>query len=872
MSSSEDEDIRPKEIRENEGERKKRPRACDLCRRKKGASMLVISDHMHDFCTHANQAMGQKRQVMNVRVASRPKFHAHTLKNLRKYIASLEDRITDLHEVLRQLCPDDKLYDEWIKSLTGSTVNKLTDPSHLVRDSSTSSDPGREVLEEWAYAIRSANDDVAPPQQDDEPPVVASSLDTNRFFGKSSGEMLIREALSMKTKLVGEEQHPQQMLRNRREEFWVLRPWERRFETGPPRRYTFPEPDLAKDLLNLFFEGLNLHLPLLHRPSFERSVRDGLHYTNEGFAAVYLLVCAVGARFSNDPRVRVDGVESYLSAGWKWFNQVEIGKTSLLSLPSLYDLQQSCLVVLFLQCSSAPQAVWTMVGIALRLAQDVGVHRRRSSRPTAENELWKRAFWFLICIDRLVSVSVGRPCAIQENDFDLDMPVECDDEYWEHPDPEQRFKQPPNKPCTITGFVLFLRLMHIMSCCIRGIYSLNKTNEWFGLVGQQWKSRIVMELDSSLNKWLNSVPDYLTWDPDRKNIKHFNISAELHATYHHIRILIHRPFISSRSKPSPFPFPSLSICTHSARACVRIADAQRRRYTAVGPPPPVQIAVFTSGVVLLLNMWIGRHPGSSPQQNADDMIYLSQALEALKKSEERWQQAGKFWDLLSELSAMGESSHLRQEAHLAPDVQASTLSHESVGALQAEETSPPLSPPGHMVPNNEGPRAYMTTDEGVSLSDPSYRDEQDAAAATFNRLSDPSYDFSSLELPQQKAEPYESVSVLEPLPQVAQGSVQGGAFVPPTFPSFDSSLGTLESSIVQDSDTSDDFMAFLRSSARPTDQLYPESFARQGFAGDTTGMWSNAPTGFGLDDWDIYLTTVNESSREQSSSRSTPGS
>ncbi|CAA7269970.1 unnamed protein product [Cyclocybe aegerita] len=844
MSSSEDEDIRPEETHENEGRRKKRPRACDLCRRRK---------------VRCNGPETPSRECTSCVKAKIPCTYVEESKRrvpTRKYIASLEDRITELHDVLRQLCPDDKLYDEWVKSLTGSTAGKLTDPSYLVRDSSTSSDLGREVLEGWAYAIRSVNDDVAPPQQDDEPHVVASSLDTNRFFGKSSGEMLIREAICMKTKLVGEEQYPQQILRKRREEFWVLRPWERRFEIGPPRRYTFPGPDLAKELLDLFFERLNLHLPLLHRPSFERSVRDGLHYTNEGFAAVYLLVCAVGARFSNDPRVRVDGVESYLSAGWKWFNQVEIGKTSLLSLPSLYDLQQSCLVVLFLQSSSAPQAVWTMVGIALRLAQDVGVHRRRSSQPTAENELWKRAFWFLICIDRLTSVSVGRPCAIQEHDFDLDMPVECDDEYWEHPDPEQRFKQPPNKPCTVTGFVLFLRLMLIMSCCVRGIYSLSKTNEWFGLVGQQWKSRIVMELDSSLNKWLNSVPDYLTWDPDRENINYFNISAELHATYHHIRILIHRPFISSRIKPSPFPFPSLSICAHSARACVRIADAQRRKYTAMGPPPPVQIAVFTSGIVLLLNMWIGRHSGSSPSQNADDMVYVSQALKALKKSEERWQQAGKFWDLLSELSAMGEGSHTRQEVSSAVDV-ASPICSLSPGFLEAEETSPPLSrAPGGMVP-----------DEYPSLSDLLYRNGQhDAVAATSNKSSDLSYDFSSLENPQQNTESYESVSLSQPLPQVAQGSAQDVASVPPSFPSFDTSLGTLGSSDVQNTSIADDFMAFLsRSNARSTDQLHSESFERPE-SGNAMGMWSNAPTGFGLDDWDMYLTNMNESSCEQSSS------
>jgi hypothetical protein len=41
-----------------------------------------------------------------------------------------------------------------------------------------------------------------------------------------------------------------------------------------------------------------------------------------------------------------------------------------------------------------------MVGIGLRLAQDVGAHRRRSHHgpPTVEDELVKRAFWYSLSL------------------------------------------------------------------------------------------------------------------------------------------------------------------------------------------------------------------------------------------------------------------------------------------------------------------------------------------------------------------------------------------------------------------------------------------------------------------------------------------
>jgi hypothetical protein len=87
-----------------------------------------------------------------------------------------------------------------------------------------------------------------------------------------------------------------------------------------------------------------------------------------------------------------------------------------------------------------------MVGIGIRLAQDVGAHRRKiyNRKPTVEDELWKRAFWWvstckspntssqldvflavlsffmndrlLVCIDRIISSGLGRPCALQDEE------------------------------------------------------------------------------------------------------------------------------------------------------------------------------------------------------------------------------------------------------------------------------------------------------------------------------------------------------------------------------------------------------------------------------------------------------------------------
>lgn len=61
--------------------------------------------------------------------------------------------------------------------------------------------------------------------------------------------------------------------------------------------------------------------PILHRPSFERDLRARLHLKDEKFAAIVLLVCAIGSRFLDPSETRVlmknvDGEYDLNSAGW----------------------------------------------------------------------------------------------------------------------------------------------------------------------------------------------------------------------------------------------------------------------------------------------------------------------------------------------------------------------------------------------------------------------------------------------------------------------------------------------------------------------------------------------------------------------------
>lgn len=53
--------------------------------------------------------------------------------------------------------------------------------------------------------------------------------------------------------------------------------------------------------------------------------------------------------------------------------------------------------------------------------------------------------------------------------IDVDLPVEVDDEFWDHPDPAHRFVQPEGKLCIRSFNIYVTKLREILSDALRTI-------------------------------------------------------------------------------------------------------------------------------------------------------------------------------------------------------------------------------------------------------------------------------------------------------------------------------------------------------------------------------------------------------------------
>ncbi|KAF7310165.1 Zn(2)-C6 fungal-type domain-containing protein [Mycena indigotica] len=388
-------------------------RACDWCRRKKRA------------CDGLR--MSEKKCTNCVENGLECTFAGAETKR-RSYVDVLEARLELTESLLRKLGnPNASPPVAWSASSPITTHKSTSIPAPPPPG------PGVELA---ALTIRSMNTPTPAPHEEDLAHIeltqdmeeLSISHHRERFHGKSSGAMLVKAAV-----LAREGYEEKEMpWTSRRMHYWTYNPAKEKLpHVGP---FVFPPPDLLRALIDLYFTHQNVYFPLLHRPTFLRSVfDDNLHTTDASFGAVVLLVCAIGARYSEDVRVCPPGAEP-LRVGWEFFDQLPLIIDHLFVRPTLYHLQFYCLATTFLEFST-PASCWTLIGIGIRLAQDVGAHRLQNfgpgAKPTIEGELWKRAFWVLVCMDRQVSMSLGRPCTTQYEDFDAELPIEVDDEFWE---------------------------------------------------------------------------------------------------------------------------------------------------------------------------------------------------------------------------------------------------------------------------------------------------------------------------------------------------------------------------------------------------------------------------------------------------------
>ncbi|KAI0800103.1 fungal-specific transcription factor domain-containing protein [Fomes fomentarius] len=450
---------------------------------------------------------------------------------------------------------------------------RLNNPAQARSPSTTSSHSAhRRVEEESVDDSESGEDEIA---------IAVGQLSLNedeqvRYHGKVSGLHLLG---------ANERQDGRGIWRFPKARVWpplspAVRNSQRRHSAEfAPRLPDVPTQEL---LLELYFTYVHPALPIVHKPTFMDDWSKGNLATDSPYSGesgysdaaspvssssplgarrrrvptlLLLAMFSLSARYSTrtaDVPPPDDG--SMWSAGDEYMEDAKVilDRTYAASRPSTC---QALLLLGFREVGIGAMAqAWLYLGMAVRMAQDLGLHKcaenwtgiGRNLFSKAELQERRRIWYGCVIMDKYICTYIGRPVAICERDFDTPLPLLEDPEeteLWQPHTTPQVMDDPndiPREVAPMPGHIISCfnesaKLSIIISEICQSIYAIKPTGS---------RPAELARLDSHLTKWSLELPEHLRFDPaSPKNPSPPPHILTLHMQYWCTILLLHRPFI-----------------------------------------------------------------------------------------------------------------------------------------------------------------------------------------------------------------------------------------------------------------------------------------------------------------------------------------
>ncbi|PSS00760.1 fungal-specific transcription factor domain-containing protein [Coniella lustricola] len=580
----------------SEAKRRRIARACDMCRKKK-----IKCDGKLPSCTHC---INYKTDCVFTQVEKKrnPPKGA-------KYIEGLENRLGRMESLLRLsglLGEDDgatdlgtlerKLAEKQQESRQASQATQSNPNSPLQamsahegaistpQSSITSPEPAREKEEKPkpTDAQRLENEEEVEALSEMMCSLVTNTSGETRYLGSSSGFSIFSpKGIQWVNEKTGDKSF-QQMISHVSMDDHKWNNWRPEVFADLFQRPVFlplPSKNEAVSLLTDYFDNFNCMFPLFHRPTFMHLLERQYSkdpYAGSGWWASLNVAFAIAHRLrvmSNlVPQEEDEKAWGYMKNAMAVFSELSMRNTDLLSVQALLGM------ALFMQGTPNPQPSSLLVGTAIRLSHNIGLHKRGTgfNLNPIEIEQRKRVFWIAYMLDKDLCLRSGRPFAQDDDDMNVELPDE---------DPEDNIGNIPlaDGKGKMNLFRVMCELAQIESKVYKRLYSTKATKQTDGELLQT-----IGELDQELEDWKDRMP--IEYRPENEiQASHTPLILHvvmLHFTYYNClttihRMSIHRGYWTSRlsnyaiqglnAKPlNPRVFNSAALCTSAARATISL--------------------------------------------------------------------------------------------------------------------------------------------------------------------------------------------------------------------------------------------------------------------------------------------------------------
>ena len=173
----------------------------------------------------------------------------------------------------------------------------------------------------------------------------------------------------------------------------------------------------------------------------------------------------------------------------------------------MLSLQALVFMIVFLQSSARLSTCYSFIGIAVRAAIRMGLHRSVATHfNPIDRETRKRVFWVIRKMDTYVGALLGLPKALSDEDIDQEYPLEIDDEYITEND---ILPMPEGRISLMAGANAHTRLVNILDKVIKYVYpikGIERSDDGTGKQSYRVSYAKIRELEQDLQDWMDQLP------------------------------------------------------------------------------------------------------------------------------------------------------------------------------------------------------------------------------------------------------------------------------------------------------------------------------------------------------------------------------
>lgn len=499
----------------------------------------------------------------------------------RNYVSDLEQRLKDVEGTLQR-------HDDFMKGHLSACLTTTEVGSSGPSDSQVSFITTKQAPDGIQLEPNNVEDPGTNEAQTDGLAIAFVDDHTPEFYGETSNIVFIRCLLRAITATLKLKQNGGTLSdkENSSEEFLSMPRSPSAVESPDPVSDISPSAlpsGIEMDaLLNAYFNTYGSLFPFLHEQKFREIYEDckarGITKVRRTWLGLLNMIFAMATNVDQGAEVSAD--RRFQKSNVFFLRAVSLCKDAAMRTASLDIVQYLLLSVLYLQGTQRSMQAWNVHGILVRTAIALGLHSDKSGQrlDPIQQEIRRRTWLTIYCLDKLLSVTFGRPPSIPEDHLVVQLPSQ-----WP-PVPGSTTGQSEGVDIYTEFLVATVKLYRIVGQSVTQQYGMN-----LAPTHQDIDDSTVLQTANAvrqdLRRWTIELPPHLSLcEPESevamKHTESHRLRVIITLRHHFASILIHRPllcatlrYLTTRETPvgSALPY-RMQLAIADAHQCIHSAE------------------------------------------------------------------------------------------------------------------------------------------------------------------------------------------------------------------------------------------------------------------------------------------------------------